>query len=154
MKKRVVATALALCLLSLASAQGAPQLSWKLISTAKQVLACLASGDYDDACEQLPFSDDAPDAGDWERFAGEFSSLKKVQRDYAVAYWKDGWRIAVPVKPPEDGGVETLLLFSANGKTIDGVRHVSWSRVEKEYSASDKVVWDQEYVGDSPRVYN
>ena len=154
MKKRVAATALVMCLLSLTTAQCASQLSWKLIPSAKQVLTCLASGDYDDACGLLPFSDDAPDADDWERFAGEFSSLKKVQRDYAVAYWKDGWRIAVPVKPPEDGGVETLLLTSANGKTIDGVKRVNWSRVEKEYSASDKVVWDQEYVGDTPRVYN
>ena len=123
-------------------------------SAAKQALSCLAAGDYDRVSSLLPYSGEAPDAEEWARFARNFSQLSDVQRDYAVAYWSGGWRVVVPVRPPANGGVEALMLLSDDGRTFSGYKYVTWSRVAREYAASEKVIWDQEYVGDSAKVYD
>ena len=154
MKKRLCALILLLALVSAAHAMAASQLSGGLFSAAKQALQCLAAGEYDRVSSLLPFSGEAPDADEWARFARNFSQLGSVQRDYAVAYWSGGWRVAVPVRPPADGGVEALMLLSDDGKTFSGYKYVTWSKVEREYAASDKVIWDQEYVGGTAKVYD
>lgn len=154
MKKLLCACVLLLALVGMAAAQAAPQLSGKLFSAAKDALACLAAGEYDRVASLLPFSGEAPDAGEWARFARNFSRLDHVQREYAVAYWDGGWRVVVPVSAPSGGGVEALMLLSDDGKVFSGYRYVTWSRVEKEYSVSEKVIWDQEYVGGAAKVYD
>ena len=58
------------------------------------------------------------------------------------------------IGPPANGGVEALMLLSDDGKAFSGYRYVTWSRVEKEYAASEKVIWNQEYVGASAKVFN
>lgn len=154
MKRRLTAILLALTLAGMTPALAAAQLSEELFSAAKAALECLAAGEYDRVSSLLPYSGEAPDAGEWARFARNFSSLEAPQRDYAVAYWCGGWRVVVPVRPPVNGGVEALMLLSDDGSTFSGYRYVTWSRVEKEYAQSEKVLWDQEYVGASTKVFN
>ena len=154
MMKRITAALLAAGLLWMASAMAAPQLSGSLFPAAKDALSCLSKGEYERVSSVLPYSGVSPDAEEWARFARNFSSLKNAQRDYAVAYWSGGWRVAVPVRPPANGSVEALMLFSDDGKTFSGYKYVTWSRVEKEYAASEKVIWNQEYVGGSAKVYD
>lgn len=154
MKKRMWVVALMLALLAVTPALAAAQLSGSLFSAAKQALSCLAAGDYERVSSLLPYSGEAPDAEEWARFARNFSQLSNVQRDYAVAYWSGGWRVVVPVRPPANGGVEALMLLSDDGRTFSGYKYVTWSKVAREYAASEKVIWDQEYVGDSAKVFN
>ena len=154
MKKRLCTVVLALLLMALASASAAPNLRAGLISSAKQALVSLAAGDYEGVSTRLPFSGDAPDAAEWARFARNFSGLKNVQTQYAVAYWKGGWRVAVPVQAPQSGNVEALMLLSGDGAAFDGYKYVTWSQVEKDYASSEKILWDQEYVGSAAKVYN
>ena len=153
--KRIICLALALLLFALpASAAGAPQLSGRLIPAAKQGAVCLASGEYERLVTLLPFSGTAPGADEWAGFARSYSTRGRAQTDYAVAYWTgDSWRIAVPLETPDNGGVEVLMLMSADGTTFSGYRYATWSQVELELHASDHVTWDREYVGGEPQVF-
>lgn len=153
MKKRLCAAALALWLMCAMAAQAAAPLSGNMIKAAKAALACLAAGEYERVSSVLPFSGEAPDAAEWARFARNFSKLGAVQQEYAVAYWADGWRIAVPVSAPDSGGVEALMLLSDDGAAFNGYKYVTWAQVSRECAASERVIWDQEYVGSSPKVY-
>lgn len=153
MKRRICAAIIALCLMSAVSAQAAPTVSAQLFTAAKAALSALAAGDYARVSEALPFSGEAPDAAEWARFARNFTQLKDVQQTYAVAYWLNGWRVAVPTKTPDNGGVEALMLLSDDGAAFNGYKYVLWSQVAREYAASERVVWDQEYVGSAPKVY-
>lgn len=154
MKKKLCAAILALVLMALASASAAPNLGAGLMASAKQALVSLAAGDYERVSALLPFSGTAPDATEWASFARNFSSLKNVQTQYAVAYWKNGWRVAVPVQAPQSGSVEALMLLSSDGAAFDGYKYVTWSQVEKDYASSEKILWDQEYVGGAAMVFN
>ena len=73
---------LVLALMMIGSAAFAvPQLSDSLFSSAKQAVSYLASGEFERLVTLLPFSDVAPSAAEWERFAGNFSTLSDVQTD-------------------------------------------------------------------------
>lgn len=154
MKKRLFAALTALCLLCLASAQAAPTISPRLFTAAKAAVAALAAGEFDRLAESMPFSGQAPSAAEWARFARNFTQLKDVQQTYAVAYWINGWRLAVPAHPPAEGSVEALMLTSDDGTAFNGYKYVLWSQVVREYAASEKVIWDQEYVGAAPKIFN
>lgn len=131
----------------------APQFSDSLFDSAKQAVAYLASGEYERLVNLLPFSDVAPSASEWENFAGNYSDLNNVQDDYAVAWWTGNvWILAVPVQVPDSGSVEVLALSSEDGATFAGYRYATWGRVVEEYSASEKVLWKQEYLGGTPTV--
>lgn len=147
MMKKMIALSLALILLGSAALAGAPKLSDRLFACAKQALLCLSSGEYERLVTGLPYSDVAPSAREWERFAGNFSDLGDVQTEYAVAYWRgDAWSVAVPVSVPSDGGVEALVLTSGDGACFNGYRYSTWAKVQKEYRDSDHVCWNEEYV--------
>ena len=151
--KRMLALLMALMLLCGTALAEAPRLSDRLFACTKQALLCLASGEYERLVTGLPFADVAPSAKEWKRFAGNFSDLKKVQTDYAVAYWRgSAWCIAVPVHTPRDGSVEALVLTSGDGASFNGYRYATWSQVENGYNASDRVLWNVEYVGGTPTV--
>ena len=140
-------------LMLVATAFAAPQLSSGLFSSAKQAVKYLSSGEYERLVTLLPFSDVAPSASEWESFAGNYSNLSGVQQDYAVAYWTGSvWKVAVPIQVPSSGSVEVLTLSSEDGSTFVGYSYATWSQVEAEYSGSDHVLWNQEYVGGAPTV--
>ena len=144
---------LLVALLFAATAFAAPQLSSGLISSAKQAVKYLSSGEYERLVTLLPFSDVAPSASEWENFAANYSSLSGAQQDYAVAYWTGSvWKVAVPVQVPDSGTVEVLTLASEDGSTFCGYRYATWSQVEAEYAGCDHVLWDKEYVGGAPTV--
>ena len=148
MMKKIVALSLALALLCCAALADAPKLSDRLFACAKQALLCLSSGEYERLVTGLPYSDVAPSAREWERFAGNFSDLGDVQTEYAVAYWRgDAWYVAVPVAVPSDGGVEALVLSRDAGACFSGYRYCAWAQVQSEYQDSDHVCWNEEYVG-------
>ena len=145
---------LVLALMMIGSAAFAvPQLSDSLFSSAKQAVSYLASGEFERLVTLLPFSDVAPSAAEWERFAGNFSTLSDVQTDYAVAFWTGSvWVLAVPVHVPDSGNVETLVLGSEDGSSFIGYRYASWSRIESEYASSNHVIWNKEYVPSAPTI--
>ena len=150
--KKMRCLALALLLVG-SAALAVPQISNSLFSSAKQALGYLASGEYERLVTLLPFSGVSPSAAEWQSFAGNFSDLSNVQSDYAVAYWTGSvWVLAVPVHAPDSGNVEALVLGSEDGSSFIGYRYASWSRIESEYTASDHVVWNQEYMGGAPTV--
>ena len=152
--KKTLCLVLVLLLIGACALAAVPQLSNGLFSDAKKAVAYLASGEYERLVTLLPFSGVAPSAAEWEGFARNYSTLSGVQQDYAVAYWAGGsWRIAVPLHTPDYGGVEVLMLLSGDGSTLTGYRYATWGQVEGEYSASDHVIWNREYVGASPQVY-
>lgn len=132
-----------------------PQLSGELFSSAKQALLHLASGEYERLVTLLPFSDVAPSASEWQKFAeGNFTTLgSNVQTDYAVAYWNGScWKVAVPVSVPDHGNVESLVLTSSDGRTFSGYRYCSWSSVKSEYESAAYVTWNKEFVDASPMI--
>ena len=148
MKKTLLAI-LALILVGTTALAGAPKLSSGLIESAKQALVALSSCDYELLSERLPFSD----ASQWEHLAEDYASLDDVQTDYAVAFWTGNiWVIAVPVQPPSDESVEVLAFSSEDGVSLNACRHATWRQIEEAYSKSNRVVWDQEYVGGSAMV--
>lgn len=150
--KRILCAALILMLIG-TSALAVPQLSGGLFSSAKRAVSYLASGEYERLVTLLPFSGVSPSAAEWESFARNYSARGYVQQEYAVAYWKGGcWRIAVPLRTPDSGSVEVLMLLSEDGSTFSGYRYATWSQVEGEYTSSDHVIWNQEYSGGRPRV--
>lgn len=151
--KKALCAVLALLLIGTGALAGAPKLSGNLFDSAKQALVCLAAGDYESLTDGLPFSGDMPDASDWKRLAKKFADLSSVQTDYAVAFWTSKiWVVAVPVQPPSDGSVEALAFSSEDGASFNACRYATWSQVEKAYCESNRVVWDQEYVGGSATV--
>ena len=130
-----------------------PQLSGHLFDCAKQAMYVLSSGEYERLVTLLPYSGDATSAAEWERFAGNFSDLSHVQTEYAVAYWTgSAWVLAVPAHVPDSADVETLVLGSEDGSTIIGYGYRTWGRIEKEYTASDYVIWNEEYVSQAPTI--
>lgn len=150
--KKVLCILLALMLIG-STAFAVPQLSEGLFNSAKQAMVVLASGEYERLVTLLPFSGDAPSAAEWERFAGIFSNLSNIQTDYAVAYWSgSNWNVAVPAQVPDSPDVEALVLGSDDGVSFIGYRYATWSRIESEYSASDYVIWNREYVSGAPTV--
>ena len=150
--KKMICLALALLLVG-SAALAVPQISNSLFSSAKQALGYLASGEYERLVTLLPFSGVSPSAAEWQSFAGNFSDLSNVQSDYAVAYWTGSvWVLAVPVHAPDSGNVEALVLGSEDGSSFIGYRYATWSRIESEYTASDHVGWNQEYLGGAPTV--
>lgn len=151
MKKLLCVSLLLLMLISPALA--APQLSDSLFEAAKQAAECLVTGDYE-ALTRMPFSGDAPGADEWAAFAASFSTRDYAQRDYAVGYWlDDSWRIAVPLRAPENADVEVLLLASDDGFSFSGYRYARWGQVEQEYVSSAHVVWNSEFVPAAPRLF-
>ena len=152
--KRALIIALVACLIgSCAFASGAPQLNSGLIAVAKQAVGYLASGEYERLVTLLPFSDVAPSASEWESFAANYSDLSHVQSDYAVAYWTGNyWVVAVPIQVPDSGSVEALVLGSEDGSSFIGYRYATWSQVESGYNASNRVLWNKEYVKGTPTV--
>ena len=151
--KKVFCILLVLMLIG-STAFAVPQLSEGLFNSAKQAMVVLASGEYERLVTLLPFSGVAPSAAEWERFAGNFSNLSNVQTDYAVAYWSGSyWNVAVPAQVPDSADVEALVLGSEDGVSfIVGYRYATWGRIESEYSASEYVIWNREYVSGAPTV--
>ncbi len=151
--KKLLCVVLVCLLIGSTALAGAPKLSGKLFSSAKQAVVYLASGEYERIVTLLPFSDVAPSASEWERFADNYSNLSDIQTEYAVAFWNGSlWVVAVPLQVPDNGSVEVLALSSEDGKSFSGYRYATWSKIEKAYSSSDRVQWDSEYVGDSVTV--
>ncbi len=130
-----------------------PSLNSKMIKFAKAALTCLASGDYDRVVTGLPFSGLSPSADEWRSFAqGSFSSLSgsDPQTKYAVAWWTGrNWRVAVPVRKPDKGSVEALVLTSEDGSSFSGYACLDWASVQSGYASSDYVIWKDEYSGAS-----
>ena len=152
--KKVACLALVLMLIAASALADIPKPTWALFSYTKQALSYLASGEYERLVTTLPFSDVAPSASEWEGFARNFSTLSSYQTDYAVGYWTgSAWKVAVPVQVPDDGSVEVFVLISDDGNTFSGYRYTNWAQIHAEYSSSDYVFWDQEYVGGPPTVY-
>jgi len=151
--KKLLMILLAVMLAAL-PAHAAPQLSDRLFSVAKRAAECLMAGDFDRLAEDMPFSGEAPGAEEWASFAGNYSGAGHAQQKYAVGYWTGGgWRIAVPIETPDSPDVEVLLLNSDDGATFSGYRYAEWGQVEREYEASDHVVWSSEYVPAAPQVF-
>ena len=151
--KKILCLTLTLLLIGAVAMADVPQLSSSLFSSAKQAVAYLASGEYERLVTPLPFSDVAPSADEWKSFAGNYSDFSNIQSDYAVAFWSGGiWVVAVPLQVPESGSVEVLALSSEDGSTFNGYRYATWSQVEKAYSQSSHVQWNDEYVGGTPTV--
>ena len=151
--KKILCLTLTLLLIGAVAMADVPQLSSSLFSSAKQAVAYLASGEYERLVTLLPFSDVAPSADEWKSFAGNYSDFSNIQSDYAVAFWSGGiWVVAVPLQVPESGSGEVLALSSEDGSTFNGYRYATWSQVEKAYSQSSHVQWNDEYVGGTPTV--
>lgn len=155
MKKFVVVLLLiSVCLIAAARAE-VPQISEIMFSNAKQALACLAEGEYEQILSLLPFSAVSPSASEWQNFAeSNFTTLTDgVQTEYAVAYWTGTvWKLAVPATEPNDSSIETLVLTTADGVTFTGYRYAAWSEVFIEYQAASYVVWNKEYIPAQPFV--
>ena len=135
-RKLCVALALALCM---GSALAAPELSGKLMKAAKSAAGYLAAGEYERLVTLLPFSDIAPGASEWERFARNYDLDGAPKHPKAVAYVKGGaWVIAVGMQDGYDP--EALMLISEDGSTLTGYRYAEWSQVEQECEASGEVV--------------
>ena len=150
----LILTILLLCTAASAHAE-VPQLSGELFSSAKQALYYLASGEYERLVTLLPFSDVAPSASEWQKFAeGNFATLANgVQTDYAVAYWNGScWKVAVPVAAPNHGSVESMVLTSSDGHTFSGYRYCDWNSVKSEYETAAYVTWNKEFVDSSPMI--
>ncbi|NLF28536.1 MAG: hypothetical protein GX592_11625 [Clostridiales bacterium] len=156
MKKIVSALLLLAVLLTAAAyADSVPAISNDLFADAKEALSLLSYGEFQRVSELLPFSGDAPDASEWERFADTFETLNSgtVQREVSVAFWINAtWYLAVPVSKPDRGSVEAFVLSSADGETFSGYKYTTWGNVEKGYEASDYVKWNKEYVAGTPIV--
>ncbi len=151
--KKTICVLLALLLIGTVALADAPRLSDDLFSAAKQAVGYLASGEYERLVTLLPFSDVAPSAAEWERFAANFSTLSGAQKDYAVGFWTgDIWVVAVPVQAPTDGSVEVLVLSSEDGSTFNGYRYATWQQVESACGQSTHVLWKDEYVGGTATV--
>lgn len=152
MKKRLCIALICLMIGTTALA-GAPKLSNRLFKSAKEAVGYLASGEYERLVTLLPFSDVSPSSSEWERFADNYSNKKHIQSDYAVAFWTGSvWVVAVPLQVPDSGSVEVLALSSEDGESFNGYRYATWSQVEKACGNSKRVVWNDEYVGDSAAV--
>ena len=152
-KTMTVVTALALLLIGATALAAAPQLDDGLFLSARKAMGCLSSAEYERVVTLLPFSDVAPSAAEWERFAGNFSTLDNAQTDYAVAYWTGSlWKLAVPAQNPDSGDVEVLVLSSEDGSSFTGYRYATWDQVETDLGSSDHVTWNKEYVGSAPVV--
>lgn len=150
--KKTLCVILVLLLIG-STAFAVPQLSGSLFDSAKQAVRYLSSGEYERLVTLLPFSDVAPSAAEWERFARLFANLSDVQTDYAVAFWTgSAWVLAVPVQVPDSASVETLALSSEDGSSFIGYGYTTWGRVENEYSSSDYVIWNSEYVAGAPTI--
>lgn len=151
--KKIIAWIVALLLIGTVALADAPQLSDSLFSSAKQAVGYLASGEYERLVTLLPFSDMAPSASEWERFAGNYANLSSPQSSYAVGFWNGSvWVVAVPIQAPDRGTVEVLALSSEDGSSFNGYRYATWSQIESAYASSDHVVWNEEYVGGTPTV--
>ena len=148
-----ISVVLALLLMGATALAAAPQLDDGLFLSARKAMGCLSSAEYERVVTLLPFSDVAPSAAEWERFAGNFTSLDGAQTDYAVAYWTGSlWKLAVPAQNPDSDDVEVLVLSSEDGSSFTGYRYATWGQVEKDLRNSDHVTWNQEYVGSAPVV--
>ena len=151
--KKTICVMLVLLLIGSIALADVPQLSSSLFSSAKKAVGYLASGEYERLVTLLPFSDVAPSADEWKSFAGNYSDFSNIQSDYAVAFYASGiWVVAVPLQVPESGSVEVLALSSEDGSTFNGYRYATWSQVEKAYSQSSHVQWNDEYVSGTPTV--
>jgi len=151
--KKMLCFALVLLFIGAAALADVPQLSENLFITAKQAVGYLASGEYERLVTLLPFSDVAPSASEWESFAANYTDLSNVQSEYAVAFWTGTyWIVAVPIQAPENGAVEALVLGSEDGTSFMGYRYATWAQVETGYNASDRVLWNIEYMDGTPTV--
>jgi len=151
--KKLLCLTLVILLIGTTALAGAPKLSDSLFGSAKKAVGYLASGEYERLVTLLPFSDVAPSASEWERFADNYSNRSHIQSDYAVAFWTGSiWVVAVPLQVPDSGSVEVLALSSEDGDSFNGYRYATWSQIEKAYSGSDRVLWNREYVGDAATI--
>jgi len=151
--KKLLCLTLVILLIDTTALAGAPKLSDSLFGSAKKAVGYLASGEYERLVTLLPFSDVAPSASEWERFADNYSNRSHIQSDYAVAFWTGSiWVVAVPLQVPDSGSVEVLALSSEDGDSFNGYRYATWSQIEKAYSGSDRVLWNREYVGDAATI--
>ena len=153
-KKRLLACALlvALALLPAVSlADGySGSLPEDLFTRAKEALSLMSYGEYKSAVETLSLNGANPTANDLRFFAeASFTTLGDgVQKDVAVACLTDdyGWLIAVPLCAPDAADVETFVLHSSDGQTLDGYTAASWSFIDGLLSRSSEVIWWQKYV--------
>ena len=142
----VLAVCIALGLLYAAGAGASPELNEKLFSKAKQAVSLMSYGEYDEAIQKLNLD---VNADELERFVCEelsdvFSAT--IQQEVGVAYW-DGslWTIAIPIKEPTDGTVQTFYITSEDGQSPSGYGAKSWSDVEDALLECEEIVWKNEY---------
>jgi hypothetical protein len=155
MRKRVTGLLVALSLLIMvcayaAAEAGVPSIDDKLFKGAKQTLVYFDAGDFDSAAGLLGFAD----AGELSEFAEIFTALGGgVQTTVSVAYWTGSdWALAVPLSAPGDAAVEALVLHTADGKSFSGCSYADWGQVETAYAACNYVVWNEEYISNTPRI--
>lgn len=144
-----VCFALGLCFA--AGAWASPELNEKLFSKAKQSISLMSYGEYEEATQNL--NSDAS-AEELEQFVcDELSDAfgATIQQEVAVAYW-DGsqWIIAVPIKEPVDGSIQTFFITSADGSSISDYGAMSWADVEEALPNCDSVIWKNEYTPGVP----
>lgn len=157
MKQKISLFLVLLLMFSAAAyASEVPQISEDLFSSAKQALTYLASGEYERLVTLLPFSDVSPSASEWRSFTeGNFTTFTSntVQTDYAVAYWTgSAWNLAVPTTEPNGDTIETLVLTSSDGSSFTGYRFSTWAEVKGEYLFAPYVIWDKEYIENTPVI--
>ena len=151
--KKILCLALICLLIGAAAFAEVPHLSDDLFVCAKQAVVYLASGEYERIVTLLPFSGTAPGAQEWESFSANYTNLNDIQNDYSVGFWTGTmWVIAVPMQIPEAGTVEVLALSSEDGVTFSGYLYANWARIEAAYAKSDRVLWNEEYVGGKPTL--
>ncbi len=156
MRKRVAlllgALVLALSLSACAVAEaGVPSIDDKMFKDAKQALVYFDAGDYESAAALVGFAD----ADELQTFVeGNFKTIGSgVQSEVSVAYWTGStWELAVPLAEPRDADVEALILITDDGKNFTGYSYAKWGDVESEYNGCDYVVWNQEYVSNTPYI--
>ena len=154
MKRITLSLLCAVCLmLSLtAYAQSGTAFNARLFTDAKKALMLLEAQDYEAAAAVLKTFE--PE--ELRNFATEkFSTFGKgVQSKVSVAYWMDdAWHLAVPLYEPENDHVEALVLLIKDDLSgFSKYRRGDWGGVKDRYSQCDYVIWNEEYVPNSPYI--
>lgn len=153
--KRKRAWVLAVCIaLGLCYASGAgasPELNERLFSRAKQAVSLMSYGEYDEAIQKLKLDVEADELEQFvcDELSDVFSAT--IQQEVGVAYW-DGsqWTVAVPIKEPTDGSVQTFYIISEDGESASGYGAMSWSEVEDALVDCESLIWKNEYAPGVP----
>ena len=153
-RDRLIACAVVLCLallpvVSLADGYSG-SLPEDLFTRAKEALSLMSYGEYQSAVDTLALKGASATADDLRFFAEfSFSTLHDgVQKTVAVACLSDdyGWLIAVPLCAPDAADVETFVVHSGDGQTLDGYTAASWSFIDDLLGRSREVIWWQKYT--------